>query len=90
MGLFTQDVAYARHFLWVLLVGDSLNLLAAVCNKQFTARGSDIATAILLEDAKLLRMIAEPHQIAVGLCERALKLWIVREFFKMTGLLIAE
>lgn len=80
-ALCTKDVAYVRHFFWMLLAGEALNLLSGICDKQFSARFGDIATAILLEDAKLLDVIAEPHQIAVDLCEQALKLRMVREFF---------
>src|ERR1700730_3440533 len=33
MGLFTQDVTNVRHFVWILLVGESLDFFAAVGNK---------------------------------------------------------
>jgi hypothetical protein len=36
---------------------------------------------MLFEDSKLVRVIAEPHQISVGLWEQALEPRVVREFF---------
>jgi len=36
---------------------------------------------MLFENSKLVRVIAEPHQISVGLREQALEPRVVREFF---------
>lgn len=65
----------------MLVVGESVDFITAVCDKQFSAGGSHVTAAMLLEHSKLLRMFAEPHQIAVGFREQALELRVVREFF---------
>jgi hypothetical protein len=80
MGFSKRDVTNVWHLIWMLLVSESVVLLAAVRDKQLPAGGSDVTAAMVLEHPKLVHVFAEPHQITVGLREQVLELRIVREF----------
>ena len=80
-SLFTRDVANVRHFVWMLVAGESIDILTAVGNKEFSTRRGDVASAMLCKNSKHLCVFAEPNQIAIGLREQALELRIVRKFF---------
>ena len=38
----TQDIANVRHFVRILFVGESVDFLAAVCDKKFAAGGIEV------------------------------------------------
>lgn len=65
----------------MLLMGEAVDFLAAIRDEQFSACGGHITAAILLEHPKLVRVFAEPYEVAISLGEQALEFRVVRKFF---------
>lgn len=86
MGVITRDETKVRHFVWMFIAREPVDILAAIRDKHLSACRSDVAPAMFSENSKLVRVFAEPHQVSVGLCEQALEPRVVRQFFDDEGL----